>query len=105
MPDVGFHIANVRFAARWVVAAVNLSQYGNQISFAAVPGGAMAKDTDVGNGRLPGSVQSIARAFDLLETMADLGGIVGLSQLASRSGLPLPTIHRLMRTLLDLGYV
>jgi len=65
----------------------------------------MAKDEDAGNGRLPGSVQSIARAFDLLETMADLGGIVSLSQLASRSGLPLPTIHRLMRTLLDLGYV
>jgi len=65
----------------------------------------MAKDTDAGNGRLPGSVQSIARAFDLLETMADLGGIVSLSQLASHSGLPLPTIHRLMRTLLDLGYV
>jgi len=65
----------------------------------------MAKDTDAGNGRLPGSVQSIARAFDLLETMADLGGIVSLSQLAGRSGLPLPTIHRLMRTLLDLGYV
>ena len=66
----------------------------------------MAKqDVDAGNGRLSGGVQSIARAFDLLETMADLGGIVGLSQLASRSGLPLPTIHRLMRTLLDLGYV
>ena len=62
-------------------------------------------DVDAGNVRLPGGVQSIARAFELLETMADLGGIVGLSQLASRSGLPLPTIHRLMRTLLDLGYV
>jgi IclR family transcriptional regulator, acetate operon repressor len=62
-------------------------------------------DPDAGNGRVPGGVQSIARAFDLLETMADLGGIVTLSQLAIRSGLPLPTIHRLMRTLLDLGYV
>ena len=66
----------------------------------------MAKGgSDAGNGRLTGGVQSIARAFDLLETMADLGGIVSLSQLATRSGLPLPTIHRLMRTLLDLGYV
>ncbi len=37
--------------------------------------------------------------------MADAGGIMGLSQLATQSGLPLPTIHRLMRTLLDLGYV
>jgi IclR family acetate operon transcriptional repressor len=63
------------------------------------------QDIDAGNGRVAGGVQSIARAFDLLETMADLGGIVSLSQLATRSGLPLPTIHRLMRTLLDLGYV
>lgn len=56
-------------------------------------------------GRAPGGVQSIARAFDLLELIADLGGIAGLSQLAAKSGLPLPTIHRLVRTLVDLGYV
>jgi IclR family acetate operon transcriptional repressor len=37
--------------------------------------------------------------------MADAGGAAGLSQLASSSGLPLPTIHRLIRTLVDLGYV
>ncbi len=37
--------------------------------------------------------------------MADAGGVLGLSQLSSRSGLPLPTIHRLLRTLVELGYV
>jgi IclR family transcriptional regulator, acetate operon repressor len=58
-----------------------------------------------GPGTRTGGVQSISRAFVLLETMADCGGIAGLSQLAARSGLPLPTIHRLMRTLVDLGYV
>lgn len=52
-----------------------------------------------------GSVQSIARAFGLLETMAAHGGVMGLSQLATESGLPLPTIHRLVRTLVDLGYL
>jgi IclR family acetate operon transcriptional repressor len=52
-----------------------------------------------------GSVQSIERAFGLLELMADAGGMLGLSQLATASGLPLPTIHRLVRTLVDLGYV
>lgn len=52
-----------------------------------------------------GSVQSIARAFTLLETMADNGGTMGLSQLADESGLPLPTIHRLVRTLVELGYL
>lgn len=52
-----------------------------------------------------GGVQSIERAFGLLETMADAGGMMGLSQLATASGLPLPTIHRLVRTLVDLGYL
>lgn len=52
-----------------------------------------------------GSVQSLGRAFGLLETMADHGGIMGLSQLATESGLPLPTIHRLARTLVELGYL
>ena len=52
-----------------------------------------------------GGVQSLGRAFEILERMADLGGTVGLSQLATEVGLPLPTIHRLVRTLVDLGYV
>lgn len=55
--------------------------------------------------RASGGVQSIERAFGLLETLADAGGAMGLSQLAHASGLPLPTIHRLLRTLVDLGYL
>jgi IclR family acetate operon transcriptional repressor len=50
-------------------------------------------------------VQSLDRAFAILEAMADAGGVIGLSQLASDAGLPLATIHRLVRTLVDLGYV
>jgi IclR family acetate operon transcriptional repressor len=64
-----------------------------------------AGDDVVRTARGPGGVQSIERVFELLETMADAGGVIGLSQLASQSGLPLPTIHRLVRTLVDLGYV
>jgi IclR family acetate operon transcriptional repressor len=56
-------------------------------------------------GARSGGVQSIERAFELLEALADGGGSLGLSQLASTSGLPLPTIHRLIRTLVSLGYV
>lgn len=52
----------------------------------------------------PPLVQSLTRAFDLLELMADADGQAGLSQLADTSGLPLPTIHRLMRTLVARGY-
>jgi IclR family acetate operon transcriptional repressor len=56
-------------------------------------------------GRPRGSgVQSVERAFELLETMAAAGGMVALSKLAQESGLALPTIHRLVRTLVDLGY-
>lgn len=52
-----------------------------------------------------GGVQSLERAFNLLELMADAGGELALSQLAATSGLPLPTIHRLVRTLVAHGYV
>jgi IclR family acetate operon transcriptional repressor len=37
--------------------------------------------------------------------MADADGVVGWSTLAQESGLALPTIHRLIRTLVDLGHV
>jgi IclR family acetate operon transcriptional repressor len=52
-----------------------------------------------------GGVQSLQRAFDLLERLADAGGEASLSELAVLSGLPMPTIHRLIRTLVALGYV
>jgi len=55
--------------------------------------------------RSTGGVQSLDRAFVILETMADAGGIIGLSKLAEEADLPLATIHRLVRTLVDLGYV
>ncbi|MCV2490226.1 IclR family transcriptional regulator [Geodermatophilus sp. YIM 151500] len=50
-------------------------------------------------------VQSLERAFLLLELMAEDGGEVALSRLAADSGLPLSTIHRLVRTLVARGYV
>ncbi|MBA8795222.1 IclR family acetate operon transcriptional repressor [Friedmanniella endophytica] len=52
-----------------------------------------------------GSVQSVERAFELIEIIARAGGETTLSGLAGDAGLPLPTIHRLLRTLLALGYV
>ncbi|MDI2028980.1 IclR family transcriptional regulator [Saccharopolyspora sp. TS4A08] len=51
-----------------------------------------------------GGVQSVERTFELLELMADAGGEVALSELADKSGLPLPTIHRIIRTLVNSGY-
>nr|MBA3310338.1 helix-turn-helix domain-containing protein [Nocardioidaceae bacterium] len=48
-----------------------------------------------------GGVQSIARAFDVLERMVDAGGEITLTELANSSGVPLSTIHRVMRTLVE----
>ncbi|MCK2219871.1 IclR family transcriptional regulator [Actinomadura sp. ATCC 31491] len=51
------------------------------------------------------SVQSVERALDVLEALAEHGGEAGLSELAARTGLPYGTIHRLLQTLLARGYV
>jgi IclR family acetate operon transcriptional repressor len=55
--------------------------------------------------RRPGGVQSVDRAFELLEVLAEAGGELALSEIAASSALPLPTIHRLVRTLVNRGYV
>ena len=52
-----------------------------------------------------GGVQSLERAFGLLEIIASNGGSMTLSGLSSTSGLPSTTLHRLARTLVDLGYL
>jgi DNA-binding IclR family transcriptional regulator len=50
------------------------------------------------------SVQSVERAFDLLEALAD-GDELGVSELATRTGLVPSTAHRLLATLSQRGYV
>ncbi|KFF59639.1 IclR family transcriptional regulator [Cryobacterium sp. MLB-32] len=52
-----------------------------------------------------GGVQSVERVFELLELITAAGGEVMLSELATSTELPLPTIHRLLRTLVVKGYV
>ncbi|MBN9158913.1 MULTISPECIES: IclR family transcriptional regulator [unclassified Microbacterium] len=52
----------------------------------------------------PERVKSVSRVFDLLELIADAGGDATISQLATAAELPLPTIHRLLRTLVSEGY-
>ena len=46
-----------------------------------------------------GGVQSVERAFELLELIGRAGGECSLSHLSAESPLPPPTIHRLLRTL------
>jgi IclR family acetate operon transcriptional repressor len=51
------------------------------------------------------AVQSVNRALDLLQHVAEAGGTLGLSQLATVSGLPLSTVHRITRSLVAGGYL
>jgi DNA-binding IclR family transcriptional regulator len=50
------------------------------------------------------SVQSLERAFDLFEALAE-GGELGVTELAARTGLVPSTAHRLLATLTKRGYV
>lgn len=50
-------------------------------------------------------VQSVERALNLLELLTDAGGSLRLTELAAASGLPMPTTHRLIGTLMICGYV
>jgi IclR family acetate operon transcriptional repressor len=50
-------------------------------------------------------VQSVVRAFALLEALAASGGEGALASLASQTDLAVPTAHRLLGTLHHLGYV
>ncbi len=51
------------------------------------------------------TVQSVERTFRILEAIADAGGEASISELAERARMPIPTIHRLLQTLLSLGYL
>lgn len=52
-----------------------------------------------------GSVQSVVRALAVLEALAEADGDVALAQLAATLELPVPTVHRLLKTLAARGYV
>ena len=50
-------------------------------------------------------IQSVDRALDVLEELAKGGTSSSLALLAERTGLPGPTVHRILRTLASRGYV
>lgn len=54
----------------------------------------------------PGNgVQSVQRAFALIEMVAARGGSATLSELSAATELPAATVHRLLRTLVSTGYL
>ncbi len=52
-----------------------------------------------------GTVQSVARALDLFSAIVRAPGSVGVTELSEASGLPVGTVHRLLKALLKKGYV
>lgn len=52
-----------------------------------------------------GHVQSVERAFHVLEALAAADVPLPLADIAASTGLAAPTAHRLLKTLLALGYV
>jgi IclR family acetate operon transcriptional repressor len=59
----------------------------------------------VGDGVAAGGVQSVGRVLDVLEAVMAAGGESSISEIAAACGLPVPTIHRLVRTVVDRGYM
>lgn len=52
-----------------------------------------------------GVIQSVERAFGVLEVIARGGGELSLSEIAAELRLPAPSVYRLVRTLVLLGYL
>ncbi len=51
------------------------------------------------------SIAVLDRAFSVLEVLARSGHPLSLAELAGESRLPKPTVHRILKSLRDLGYV
>ncbi|MDF8263343.1 IclR family transcriptional regulator [Luteipulveratus flavus] len=64
----------------------------------------MTREPAVAAGSRRGGVQAVDRALDILEVLGD-GSTKGVSELVRATELPLGTVHRLLATLAERGYV
>src|SRR3989442_2021987 len=91
---------------RDVLSTYRVSVRGSRVCFHQSDGGFRAvKETTVTPKRARRSVQSVDRALDLLEALVAAEGEVAITTLATRTGLHVSTVHRLLATLLRRGYV
>ena len=58
----------------------------------------------VGPGKMPRTIQSVERALDILEILADADGELPLNELAAGAQLNASTCHHLLATLVKRGY-
>ncbi|MDP9460334.1 MAG: IclR family transcriptional regulator [Actinomycetota bacterium] len=59
----------------------------------------------MGDAAPQGGVQSVGRVLDVFEAVVAAGGESSISEIALACRLPVPTIHRLVRTVVDRGYM
>ena len=59
---------------------------------------------EISNQKRDDTIRSITKAFFLLELMSE-EGIVSIKELSSKSKMPKPTIVRILKTLVEAGYV
>lgn len=62
-------------------------------------------DSTEDNERSSGTIQSVMRALDVLEVVAQGGASSSMTHIAEETGLPGPTVFRLLNTLAVRGYV
>jgi IclR family acetate operon transcriptional repressor len=65
----------------------------------------MMLEAEVAKAKNAGSVQSVERALDVLEALAQADSALGLTALIQQTDLPLATVHRLLSTLGARGYI
>jgi IclR family transcriptional regulator, acetate operon repressor len=65
----------------------------------------MTRPTDPVSADGQRGVQSVNRAFELLQLIAAAEQGAALTELAGAAGLPVPTTHRILRSLVDSGHV
>ncbi|MCS5734101.1 IclR family transcriptional regulator domain-containing protein [Herbiconiux daphne] len=58
-----------------------------------------------GRGESANFVESLARGLDLIGAFSDVHTSMSLAELAAATGLARPTAHRLLQTLIELGFV
>lgn len=65
----------------------------------------MSEAAGTGSGEGAAGVQSVARAFGVLEAVAELAPEASLADISRATGLAQSTVHRLLRTMMNAGYV
>ncbi|MHB1889745.1 MAG: IclR family transcriptional regulator [Acidimicrobiales bacterium] len=69
----------------------------------------VSTDPEAGAGQVPdqpaGTSQSVMRALRVLRAMRVADGELGVAEIARTVGLPMTTVHRILKTLLVAGYV